>query len=441
MSVGSQQLHASNVAPDIDTGLEARTKDPLWFLARQWQMGEFEAENGGLPMQVQLRARVFPLRQCVLPGGAVQIDLHAPLEQVVEAEPEGDAPPPGWDSAALGYGFALSTGRHRLSAGEYDGRALDWHDFTLHPQGGGAGDEQDLSMTPSQLQISGVPEPRFWQVEDREAYFDSGEAAEPNILSVLLPEFFYTDIRNWYMIPAPMPAGAVREIEELVVIDSFGIATTLDPVGSRDADDPWSVFALDRENGPPTDSASLLCLNIAARVGENDLIEEVRFLRDESANLVWGWERQLSDPETGLFTTVLERREDGPDAAAGVGAVTGGLRFRLKSETARAFIPYVPRHTAEMPAVEGDIALRRARSGEEWSAANPQYRGRIVAESVYLNEEDIPRSGVRVRRINRFARGSDDQVHFWVGRDRNVAQSTRRPRLSFDDLLPGDEQG
>ncbi len=459
---GFQQLFASNVSPDIDTALEARIKDALWFLARQWQLGEFEAETGGLPVRVHVVARNYPLQTCARGGQTVTVRPDAPLEHLIEAEidPAGEdarVQPPGWNSAALEYEFSLSTGPHALSALGYDGRALDWHDFTLSRDAGigahgvaarpgaprmdeseeadkaGDGIAVSLSMIPGQLQIKGVPEPRFWEIEDRDAYFDSGESAEPNILSVLLPEFFYADMKNWYMIPAPMPSGAVREVEEVVVVDSFGVVTSLGPVGGKAQDDPWAVFALDLDDGTRTDSSTLLCLNTAARVGENDLVEEVRFLRDESANLVWGWERQLSDPDRGLFSTVFEPQPTRLDP--GLAVPDADLRFRLKSETARSFVPYVPRHTGKAPAVKGDIALRRARSGEQWSTRNPQYRGEIIRESAYLNEEDIPRSGIRIRRQHRFARGSDDEVYFWVGRDKDVAGPTRKPKLTFDDLL------
>lgn len=437
---GSQQLHATNVAPDIESALQARTKDPLWFLARQWQMGEFEAENGGLPMQVHVTARVFGLDKRLTDKGTVPLKPDAPLELAIEAEPSANAQPVGWNSASLEYDVTLGTDKHRLSARGYDGRGLDWHDFRIDTAYSGRGEETTISMSPGQLQIKGVPEQRFWEVEDRDAYFDSGESAEPNILSVLLPEFFYADIRNWYMIPAPMTSGAVREVDNVTVVDSFGIATDLGPVGRREDGDDWSVFAMDRDGQPPTDTSTLLCLNTAARVGENDLVEEVRFLRDEAANLVWCWERQLTDPDDGLFTTVLEQREDKTDRMASAHELTTSLRFRLKSETARSFIPYVPRQTAQVPAVDGEIALRRARSDETYSSGNPQYRGRIAAESQFINEEDVPRSGLRIRRMNRFARGSDDQVYFWVGRDKDVAQSTRKPKLTFDDLLPGADE-
>ena len=34
---------------DVAAGLAARTADALWLLARQWQVGEFQAEDGGTP--------------------------------------------------------------------------------------------------------------------------------------------------------------------------------------------------------------------------------------------------------------------------------------------------------------------------------------------------------------------------------------------------------
>ena len=36
--------------PDLQAGIEARTHDPLWMLARQWQFGEFRAEDAGTPI-------------------------------------------------------------------------------------------------------------------------------------------------------------------------------------------------------------------------------------------------------------------------------------------------------------------------------------------------------------------------------------------------------
>ena len=57
-----QQLSGSTLSANIGEALEARIKDPLWFLARQWQSGEFEAENGGRLAYVSASSREHPFQ-------------------------------------------------------------------------------------------------------------------------------------------------------------------------------------------------------------------------------------------------------------------------------------------------------------------------------------------------------------------------------------------
>jgi hypothetical protein len=40
---------------NVDIALQARTYDPLWFLSRQWQFGEFKAENAGSVIKARVR--------------------------------------------------------------------------------------------------------------------------------------------------------------------------------------------------------------------------------------------------------------------------------------------------------------------------------------------------------------------------------------------------
>ena len=46
---------------DIGTSSSARVFDPLWMLTRQWQMGEFQAEDAGTPIQARVRATASTL--------------------------------------------------------------------------------------------------------------------------------------------------------------------------------------------------------------------------------------------------------------------------------------------------------------------------------------------------------------------------------------------
>jgi hypothetical protein len=79
---------------DLGLALQARLRDPLWLLARQWQTGEFEGEDTGTAVSVRLRGTRSPLARFypgpLPPGGAVSGQSYdasrLPLEVVVERE-------------------------------------------------------------------------------------------------------------------------------------------------------------------------------------------------------------------------------------------------------------------------------------------------------------------------------------------------------------------
>ena len=80
--------------PDMNAGLQARIYDPLWMLARQWQMGEFQGEDVGTPVLARVRARSATLSRCYLgelrattPTTGAPYDPRAmPLEVMVERQ-------------------------------------------------------------------------------------------------------------------------------------------------------------------------------------------------------------------------------------------------------------------------------------------------------------------------------------------------------------------
>jgi hypothetical protein len=74
-------------ADDFAAGLEARTADPLWFLTRQWQTGEFLSEDTGSPLRAQLTYSTQALEWIRLgASGQVRPLLTAPLEMVAEEQ-------------------------------------------------------------------------------------------------------------------------------------------------------------------------------------------------------------------------------------------------------------------------------------------------------------------------------------------------------------------
>lgn len=429
----AQQLHASNISGNIGEALEARIKDPLWFLARQWQSGEFEAENGGRVAFATVSSRETPLEAVTVGGARTAVSSDDLLEELIERETaNGDAP--AWQAEALEYAFEAETAAQKLVGRDYVGRALDWYNFDLaSTRQVTAPQPVARQMTPTQLYFPGAPHPRWWRFEEGDASFDAPVDPEPNALSMLLPEFFYADIVNWYVMPMPMTAGMMREVTGVTVVDSFGVVTTLGPADQSTA--AFRMFVLDGAEGTTAKALGgefLLAPNIALEVLHNQDIEEIRFIRDEDANLVWAAEIRY---RTVTGETVING--DGvplPGSAAGDDDELP--RFRLKSDMPEYWIPYVPRKNAPGSALDGEIHLRRGRTNEAATQANPQFRSKIVSETVRLNEEEIPRSGLRVRRIARYARGSDGRQHFWVGRLKESGQRPTLPNLRFDFIEP-----
>jgi hypothetical protein len=420
----SQQLYASNVSVNIGEALEARIKDPLWFLARQWQTGEFEAENGGSLAATYISFREYPLSKLTRGAMIQTTSLDAPLDALVEAEAtSGDSP--AWSSEALAYSFGLETAAHRLQATEYFGKGLDWFHFDVAGVSAPspAPPQMERRVVPAALQFRGMPHAKWWRFEDGDADFERPDDPEPNILAMLLPEFVIIDSKNWYLVPLKQTAGTIREIASVKVVDGFGVVTEIGPSDRGN----WSVFSL---SGGATNGALLFVPNIALDVLDNDEVEEVVLMRDEDANLVWAIERLYRGPNG-------EEVRNGDRIDATVAVPPGGddrPRYRFSAEVPRHFIPYVPRF---VDAAVGDTYLRRGRTDEAATVQAPQYHTKIVAESWRLREEEIPRSGLRVRRIKRFARGSDGAPFPWVARSREAAPRLPGPGLRFDFLAEG----
>jgi len=79
---------------EMKTSLQARIYDPLWLLARQWQLGEFQGEDNGSPVMARWRAESAKLTRyhsgAIAPNDRVDAPRfdsnRVPLETLVERE-------------------------------------------------------------------------------------------------------------------------------------------------------------------------------------------------------------------------------------------------------------------------------------------------------------------------------------------------------------------
>ena len=93
-----QRVESSTIDPAATDGLAARIADPLWLLARQWQVGEFRGEDAANPLLVSLKAQSVEVDEW-RPGTsgdaairATDTVLGTPIEALVEAEPVAAGP-------------------------------------------------------------------------------------------------------------------------------------------------------------------------------------------------------------------------------------------------------------------------------------------------------------------------------------------------------------
>lgn len=72
---------------NLNRALRAEVRDPLWFLARQWQVGEFEGEDTGSAIEMRVDMETVPVNRYSLRKGiAHPYDGLPPVEAIVERE-------------------------------------------------------------------------------------------------------------------------------------------------------------------------------------------------------------------------------------------------------------------------------------------------------------------------------------------------------------------
>ena len=160
-------------SPEVQETVAARVRDPLWFLTRQWQFGEFQGEDAASPAWIQLRARTAPFTgwrpraQGVAPGPMQPIG--APLEELVETE--GFTPDLALQ-AEFGVFFGAMLTDRGLSAVERDGVL--------------AAVRQDFPLDVSKVDLADATAARFLEVSAGRAVNGAGLArvgATPALLA------------------------------------------------------------------------------------------------------------------------------------------------------------------------------------------------------------------------------------------------------------------
>lgn len=366
--------------------------------------------------------------------------------------------PSAWNPHRLEYGLAVQANFGGepvvLAADEYAGGRLDWYSFdlvpgaSLGPAASAAASEQRTALTlPTRATYPGMPADRLWQFEDARVFLGRVDAGPTDLGRMLLVEFALAFGNDWFITPVDLPAGSVFRLDRLAVRDTFGVETivpsSLDAGGAR-----WTMFSTKSPDAASGDFEVFFLPPTLASTLEGDPIEEVALFRDEMANLVWAVERVVADAagdpierarDPGRTPLRQELPEDLADAQ---------MIYRLMTPVPDHWIPFVPVPAAGQPATSGVLELMRGailRFRADGTSDRAQPRGLLLRadpsapaedDVLRLAEEEVPRSGIVVRRILQVGRTADGGTVIWLGRDKRSGRGEGSSGMRFDTADP-----
>ena len=382
-----------------------------------------------------------------LPGSTAAVEKAAPAYIAWWEARAGRTPATAaaWQDGRMEYEFAVatSTGDETvLAARGYRGGGLDWPAFdnaegeSMRPAGANDPDHVVAVGLPSPVTFKGMPAPRWWQFEDAAVSFPAIDAAPDDLARLFALEFALIYGNDFFVVPIRLPVGTLSVVDSLVVEDSFGWSLLIDSSEAVDgAGSPWHMFKLAADaRGKPAEPLAGLLLT-APTVGEleGEPVEDVLMARDDVAAMAWAIERTVPGGAGRPLDRALaasERRQREAVEADPAPAPTGALRYALATEVPENWYPLLPQKTG-LRAI--DFQLGEVAFGAN---ATPAPLGAVLGSSspLRIEEEELGRAGLRVRRLARRVRWSDGAVHLWIGRRAGPGRGESGSGLRFDSV-------
>jgi hypothetical protein len=349
------------------------------------------------------------------------------------SEPAGDS---AWQPRRLDYAAsvvsATTAGTTTLTAPDFAGGDLDWYSFSYASAAPAqtspappAPSVETFNFLPNHVTFRGMPPPRWWQFEDAVSDFGSIKPAQTDLASMLVMEFALVFGNNWFNVPVPADIGSLSEVTTLVVTDTFGVRTVIEPAD----DNSWSVFRL---SGAAGRSPFIMMTPRCAVDLHGAPLEDIYFLRDDMAAMSWAVEHTLQGP--------LDAPVDGAqlafefDAAFPVPPLPvqtpGGpaQTYTLEQIPPANWIPMVPVVSPSGARYFRRGILVRPGYGDVHAAAQLLEPG----QPFFVADESIPREGAEVTRYFRRTRWYDGSTLTWLAHRNGPGLGPGWSGLAFD---------
>lgn len=359
-----------------------------------------------------------------------------------------------WNGQQLSYGFTTAapkseTDQMVLSSDAYYQGNLDWYNFDVDtgqtqlelnldgyvPE---ITQESAISFIPTATAFKGMPNQRFWEMEERQINFGKLNAKTTDHLLLLFAEFGLVYGNDWFVIPYKMKVNTLAEVSGFVVTDVFGDRTLIQAADEGADNDwqRWSMFNLSNKDHIGSYNRQFFLPSTLTNSLQGKPLEKVNFMRDEMANMVWGIEEIIPD---GTGTGI-----SGHDAATRDGvlpppvpASDALIRYVLGTSVPENWIPFLP---VQLPGNQQDIHFQRAAMPKLGMPPKETIKAKGVllneqASPYFINEEEIPYSGTLISRAWQRARWYNGKTYNWIGRYRETGRGEGNSKLVFDQIL------
>ena len=371
-----------------------------------------------------------------------------------------------WKPEYLEYQFAcsaLQAGKEFVAeADEYAQGQIDWYSFDRSSVAGGLGgpaappatDQANVSsFIPTPVTFQGMPDPRWWALEDRKTDFGSVTPATTDLAQLLLMEFGLVYANDWFLVPFRIPAGTIALVEGLAVTNNFGERFWIVAAGTGAEDNwhRWAMFEINSKDGTGPADTSLLIPPAAAKTLDGDPLEEIEWARDEVANMVWAIERTVpsvagpgrAGKDDARETLQYQQQLIPPPAASP--AYAADIAYLAMTSIPEQWIPFVPVH---VPGSVREIQLQRSRMLRILqNDPNPPVKvpprttlvrqglDTVPAAPYFVHEEEVPRSGVTVTESFRRTRWTKGEAYVWLAVQKQTGRGERSSGLAFDSIV------
>lgn len=379
-----------------------------------------------------------------------------------------------WLPGQLEYQFACASPGEDgnniiLSANEYYSGDLDWYSFdvnkvqTINGLSGAATNSEKTSITdqlltiiPTEAKFAGAPNSRWWQFENGSVDLGNINAGTTDILKLIFTEYALLYNTDWLIIPYRVPVGTLCEIKGIVVRDVFGEQSFIEPAIQGETDNwaGWGMYNLSTLNpdgvrDQPADTRLFVPPAVVKNL-ESEPLEEVHFIRDEMTNHVWAIEVSLPDKLGGhrdghhaarSFTNHLQQL----DIVQNNGVQQADIMFKyiIANTVPENWLPFIPVH---IPGSNRDVQLQRASMPRMFRSEFTHVRPRtqLLRDGIadddqqtapyFINEEEIPRTGVQLKATFQRTRWYNGAVINWYGNRKQVGRGEGSSGLYYDRI-------